>query len=394
MARKSWTECGFMSVTFPKGFTASGVAAGLNKAEKKDVAVVVNKGPNFDAAAVFTKNKVKAAPVIWTQQVIKNKKLKAILLNSGGANACTGPEGFADTHKSAEHMAQKLSIGAVEIGVCSTGIIGNRLDMPNLISGINKAIESLNQDGGNDAAEAILTTDSHAKQSIFEINGWRIGSMIKGAGMLAPDMATMLCVITTDADLSDINLDSALKHVTDKTLNRIDSDGCTSTNDTVILMASGASNVKPSIKDFQDALMVVMSDLSLQLINDAEGASKVIKIEVINTVSENDAVIVGRSIARNNLLKCAMFGEDPNWGRILAAVGNSEAHLDSNLIDVKLNSVLVCKNGSSLNKDILVDLSKREIDILVDLHMGDESAVIYTNDLSNQYVHENSAYST
>ena len=291
-------------------------------------------------------------------------------------------------------MAQKLSIGAVEIGVCSTGIIGNRLDMPNLISGINKAIESLNQDGGNDAAEAILTTDSHAKQSIFEINGWRIGSMIKGAGMLAPDMATMLCVITTDADLSDINLDSALKHVTDKTLNRIDSDGCTSTNDTVILMASGASNVKPSIKDFQDALMVVMSDLSLQLINDAEGASKVIKIEVINTVSENDAVIVGRSIARNNLLKCAMFGEDPNWGRILAAVGNSEAHLDSNLIDVKLNSVLVCKNGSSLNKDILVDLSKREIDILVDLHMGDESAVIYTNDLSNQYVHENSAYST
>ena len=308
MARKSWTECGFMSVTFPKGFTASGVAAGLNKAEKKDVAVVVNKGPNFDAAAVFTKNKVKAAPVIWTQQVIKNKKLKAILLNSGGANACTGPEGFADTHKSAEHMAQKLSIGAVEIGVCSTGIIGNRLDMPNLISGINKAIESLNQDGGNDAAEAILTTDSHAKQSIFEINGWRIGSMIKGAGMLAPDMATMLCVITTDADLSDINLDSALKHVTDKTLNRIDSDGCTSTNDTVILMASGASNVKPSIKDFQDALMTVMSDLSLQLINDAEGASKVIKVEVINTVSENDAVKVGRSIARNNLLKCAMFG--------------------------------------------------------------------------------------
>ena len=394
MARKSWTECGFMSVTFPKGFTASGVAAGLNKAEKKDVAVVVNDGPNYDAAAVFTKNKVKAAPVIWTQQVIKNKKLKAILLNSGGANACTGPEGFADTHKSAEHMAQKLSIGAVEIGVCSTGIIGNRLDMPNLISGINKAIESLNQDGGNDAAEAILTTDSHAKQSIFEINGWRIGSMIKGAGMLAPDMATMLCVITTDADLSDINLDSALKHVTDKTLNRIDSDGCTSTNDTVILMASGASNVKPSIKDFQDALMVVMSDLSLQLINDAEGASKVIKIEVINTVSENDAVNVGRSIARNNLLKCAMFGEDPNWGRILAAVGNSEAHLDSNLIDVKLNSVLVCKNGSSLSKDTLVDLSKREIDILVDLHMGDESAVIYTNDLSNQYVHENSAYST
>ena len=394
MARKFWIGCEFMSVTFPKGFTASGVAAGLNKAEKKDVAVVVNDGPNYDAAAVFTKNKVKAAPVIWTQQVIKNKKLKAILLNSGGANACTGPEGFADTHKSAEHMAQKLSIGAVEIGVCSTGIIGNRLDMPNLISGINKAIESLNQDGGNDAAEAILTTDSHAKQSIFEINGWRIGSMIKGAGMLAPDMATMLCVITTDADLSDINLDSALKHVTDKTLNRIDSDGCTSTNDTVILMASGASNVKPSIEDFQDALMTVMLDLSLQLINDAEGASKVIKIEVINTVSENDAVNVGRSIARNNLLKCAMFGEDPNWGRILAAVGNSEAHLDSNLIDVKLNSVLVCKNGSSLSKDTLVDLSKREIDILVDLHMGDESAVIYTNDLSNQYVHENSAYST
>ena len=218
--------------------------------------------------------------------------------------------------------------------------------------------------------------------------------MIKGAGMLAPDMATMLCVITTDADLSDIDFDFALKHVTDKTLNRIDSDGCTSTNDTVILMASGASKIKPLVNDFQDALTILMSELSLQLINDAEGASKVIKIEVINAETENDAVNVGRSIARNNLLKCAMFGEDPNWGRILAAVGNSEAHLDSNLIDVKINSVLVCKNGSSLSEEIVVDLSKREIDILVDLHMSDKSAVIYTNDLSNQYVHENSAYST
>lgn len=383
-----------MSVTAAKGFLASGVTAGLKSSGKKDVALIYNQGPNYDAAAVFTSNKVKAAPVIWTQEVIKNKKLKAVVLNSGGANACTGSDGFADTHKTAEHVAELLSIGAIEVGVCSTGLIGNRLDMPKLIKGIEQAHQHLKNNGGDDAAEAIITTDSHKKTAKLENQGWNIGAIIKGAGMLAPDMATMLCVITTDADISDLDHHLILQSATDKTLNRIDSDGCTSTNDTVILMSSGASGIKPDKEDFEKQLQLLMSDLSSLLINDAEGATKVITIDVINAISESDAVNVGRSIARNNLLKCAMFGEDPNWGRILAAVGTADATLNSDLIDVYLNGLQVCGNGAAMTSSKKVNLKERSIQIKVDLKMGSDKATIFTNDLSTQYVHENSAYST
>jgi glutamate N-acetyltransferase/amino-acid N-acetyltransferase len=383
-----------MSVTKPKGFDASGVAAGLKSSGDKDVALIVNNGPKYDASAVFTTNKVKAAPVVWTQEVIKNKKLKAVVLNSGGANACTGPEGFADTHSTAEYVAKMLSVGAIEIGVCSTGLIGNRLDMTKLISGVNDAYAKLSPEGGKDAAAAIITTDSHEKIAQVEKDSWSIGGIIKGAGMLAPDMATMLCVITTDADISQIDHQLVLQQCTDLTLNRIDSDGCTSTNDTVILMSSGASLEKPTMEDFKSQLQTLMSDLSIQLINDAEGATKVIKIEVLNARNENEAVNVGRSIARNNLLKCAMFGEDPNWGRILAAVGTADAEIDSDKIDVYLNNVKVCANGSAIDLSEKVSLNDRNISIKVDLKIGTFTATIYTNDLSTQYVHENSAYST
>ena len=383
-----------MSVPAAKGFLASGVSAGLKSSGKKDVALIVNIGPNYDAAAVFTSNKVKAAPVIWTQEVIKNKKLKAVVLNSGGANACTGPDGFADTHKTAEYVAELLSIGAIEVGVCSTGLIGNRLDMPKLIKGIEQAHQNLKNNGGDDAAEAIITTDSHKKTAKLENQGWNIGAIIKGAGMLAPDMATMLCVITTDADISDLDHQLILQSATDKTLNRIDSDGCTSTNDTVILMSSGASGIKPDKEDFEKQLQLLMSNLASLLINDAEGATKVITIDVINAKSESDAVNVGRSIARNNLLKCAMFGEDPNWGRILAAVGTAEATLNSDFIDVYLNGLQVCRNGAAITSPKEVNLKERSIHIKVDLKMGSDKATIFTNDLSTQYVHENSAYST
>ena len=383
-----------MSVTTPKGFDASGVAAGLKSSGEKDVALIVNNGPKYDASAVFTTNKVKAAPVVWTQEVIKNKKLKAVVLNSGGANACTGPEGFADTHSTAEYVAKMLSVGAIEIGVCSTGLIGNRLDMTKLISGINNAYAKLSPEGGKDAAAAIITTDSHEKIAQVKKESWSIGGIIKGAGMLAPDMATMLCVITTDADISQIDHQLILQQCTDLTLNRIDSDGCTSTNDTVILMSSGASLEKPTMEDFKSQLQTLMSDLSNQLINDAEGATKVIKIEVLNARNENEAVNVGRSIARNNLLKCAMFGEDPNWGRILAAVGTADAEIDSDKIDVYLNNAKVCANGSAIDLGEKVSLSDRNISIKVDLKIGTFTATIYTNDLSTQYVHENSAYST
>jgi glutamate N-acetyltransferase/amino-acid N-acetyltransferase len=383
-----------MSVTTPKGFDASGVVAGLKSSGEKDVALIVNNGPKYDASAVFTTNKVKAAPVVWTQEVIKNKKLKAVVLNSGGANACTGPEGFADTHSTAEYVAKMLSVGAIEIGVCSTGLIGNRLDMTKLISGVNDAYAKLSPEGGQDAAAAIITTDSHEKIAQVEKDSWSIGGIIKGAGMLAPDMATMLCVITTDADISQIDHQLVLQQCTDLTLNRIDSDGCTSTNDTVILMSSGASLEKPTMEDFKSQLQTLMSDLSIQLINDAEGATKVIKIEVLNARNENEAVNVGRSIARNNLLKCAMFGEDPNWGRILAAVGTADAEIDSDKIDVYLNNVKVCANGSAIDLSEKVSLNDRNISIKVDLKIGTFTATIYTNDLSTQYVHENSAYST
>jgi glutamate N-acetyltransferase/amino-acid N-acetyltransferase len=382
-----------MSVTFPIGFLASGVNCGLKESDK-DIALVVNTGPNFDATGVFTTNQVKAAPVLWSTEVLKTSKIKAILLNSGGANACTGSKGFQNTHKSAELTAKLLNFGAADVAVCSTGLIGKHLDMKKISNGIDLLVKSLNKDGGNQAAEAILTTDSHKKVVALDKVKFKLGAMIKGAGMLAPDLATMLCVITTDADISQLKFKDILNEVVKTTLNRLDSDGCTSTNDSVILMSSGASKYSPSSDEFKNALIELLDELSNLLINDAEGSTKNIEITIRNAMTEDDATEVGRSIARNNLLKCAFFGEDPNWGRILAAIGNSRAKIDADKIDVAINDVLVCKSGMSCENESKIDLSNRSIKVDVDLNIGTDKATVLTNDLSIKYVHENSAYSS
>jgi len=382
-----------MSVTFPIGFLASGVNCGLKESDK-DIALVVNTGPNFDATGVFTTNQVKAAPVLWSTEVLKTSKIKAILLNSGGANACTGSKGFQNTHKSAELTAKLLNFGSADVAVCSTGLIGKHLDMKKISKGIDLLVKSLNKDGGNQAAEAILTTDSHKKVVALDKVKFKLGAMIKGAGMLAPDLATMLCVITTDADISELKFKDILNEVVKTTLNRLDSDGCTSTNDSVILMSSGASKYSPSNDEFKNALIEVLDELSNLLINDAEGSTKNIEITIRNAMTEDDATEVGRSIARNNLLKCAFFGEDPNWGRILAAIGNSRAKIDADKIDVAINDVLVCKSGMSCENESKIDLSNRSIKVDVDLNIGTDKATVLTNDLSIKYVHENSAYSS
>ena len=382
-----------MSVTFPIGFLASGINCGLKESDK-DIALVVNTGPNFDATGVFTTNQVKAAPVLWSTEVLKTSKIKAILLNSGGANACTGSKGFQNTHKSAELTAKLLNFGAADVAVCSTGLIGKHLDMKKISNGIDLLVKSLNKDGGNQAAEAILTTDSHKKVVAIDKEKFKLGAMIKGAGMLAPDLATMLCVITTDADISELKYKNILNEVVKTTLNRLDSDGCTSTNDSVILMSSGASKYSPSNDEFKNALIEMLDELSNLLINDAEGSTKNIEITIRNAMTEDDATEVGRSIARNNLLKCAFFGEDPNWGRILAAIGNSRAKIDADKIDVAINDVLVCKSGMSCENESKIDLSNRLIKVDVDLNIGTDKATVLTNDLSIKYVHENSAYSS
>lgn len=382
-----------MSVTFPLGFLASGVNCGLKKSDK-DIALVVNTGPNFDATGVFTSNQVKAAPVLWSSEVLKSSKIKAVLLNSGGANACTGSKGFQNTHESAELTANLLNFGAADVAVCSTGLIGKYLDMKKISNGIDLLVKKLANDGGDHAAEAILTTDSHMKVVTLDKNKFRLGAMIKGAGMLAPDLATMLCVITTDADISNLKFKDILKHAVKMTLNRLDSDGCTSTNDSVILMSSGASQYSPSNDELKDALIEVLDELANLLINDAEGSTKNIEITIRNAMTEDDATEVGRTIARNNLLKCAFFGEDPNWGRILAAVGNSKVKIDADKVDVSINDVLVCKSGVSSENETKIDLSNRFIKVDVDLNIGTDKATVLTNDLSIKYVHENSAYSS
>jgi glutamate N-acetyltransferase/amino-acid N-acetyltransferase len=383
-----------VSVTAPQGFRAAGVAAGLKASGGPDVALVVNDGPQDVAAAIFTRNRVKAAPVVWSQQVVADGRLSAVVLNSGGANACTGPDGFADTHRSAERVASALQIGAGDVGVCSTGLIGDRLPMPRLLAGIDAAVGALATDGGPDAAEAIRTTDTHAKQAVAAGDGWTVGGMAKGAGMLAPGMATMLCVITTDAATDAVTLDAALRSATRVTFDRVDADGCMSTNDTVIALASGASGVSPSAGELAACLRSVCQDLAAQLIADAEGATKEVEVEVVGAAGEDDAVEVGRSIARNNLLKCALFGNDPNWGRVLAAVGTTQAAFDPDHLDVAINGVQVCRNGAAGESRDGVDLSGRHVHILVDLKAGDHRATIWTNDLSHDYVEENSAYST
>lgn len=381
-------------VLYPRGFRAAGVAAGLKSSGDPDVALVVNDGPLDTAAAVFTANRVRAAPVLWSEQVVADGRIRAVVLNSGGANACTGPDGFADTHRTAEHVADRLGVGAGEVAVCSTGLIGRRLPMPHLLAGIDAAMIALPDGTGEDAARAICTTDSHAKQATVDGDGWRIGAMVKGAGMLAPSLATMLCVITTDAVLDAATADQALRDTVRITFDRIDSDGCMSTNDTVLIMASGASQTTPAPAQFGAALRTLCADLVAQLLADAEGSTKDVTIEVIRAATEDDAVEVGRVIARNNLLKCALFGADPNWGRVLAAVGTTTATFDAADLDVSMNGVAVCRAGGVGDDPDAVDLSGRTVHILVDLHAGHATATILTNDLSHAYVHENSAYST
>lgn len=383
-----------MSVTAAKGFTAAGIAAGIKANGNPDLALVVNNGPRRAAAGVFTSNRVKAAPVLWSQQVLADGELTAVVLNSGGANACTGPKGFQDTHATAEKVAEVLEIGAGEVAVASTGLIGVLLPMDKLLPGVEQAAAELSEHGGEKAAIAIKTTDTVHKTAVVTKDGWTVGGMAKGAGMLAPGLATMLVVLTTDADVAAKDLDDALRHATRLTFDRVDSDGCMSTNDTVLLLASGAAGVTPEQGEFADAVRAVCDDLARQLIGDAEGASKDIRIEVINAATEDDAVEVGRSIARNNLLKCAIHGEDPNWGRVLSAIGTTSAAFEPDRLNVAINGVWVCKNGSVGEDRDLVDMRFREVTITADLAAGSESAVIWANDLTADYVHENSAYSS
>jgi glutamate N-acetyltransferase/amino-acid N-acetyltransferase len=392
-----------MSVTAPSGFRAAGVAAGLKESGQPDVAVVLNDGPSRAAAAVFTSNRVQAAPVLWTRQVVSGGRVRAVVLNSGGANACTGAPGFQDTHATAEHLAQAIDDSPGEIAVCSTGLIGERLPMDKLLPGVDAAVAAVSRAGGLFAADAIRTTDTVVKiafrhgaaAATSSAPGvYVVGGMAKGAGMLAPALATMLCVLTTDADLSAAELDAALRSAVAQTFDRLDTDGCMSTNDTVLLMASGATGVRPDHREFTVTLTEVCADLARQLQLDAEGAQKMITIEVIGAASENDAVTVGRAIARNNLVKCAIGGEDPNWGRILAAVGTTDAVFEPDRLNVAVNGVWVCRQGAAGDDRAKLDLTPKDVTITVDLSAGPQSAVILTTDLTAAYVHENSAYST
>jgi len=383
-----------LSVSFPAGFRAAGVASGLKESGNKDLALVVNDGPKQAAAAVFTSNRCKANPILWSQEVIKSGLARAIILNSGGANCYTGPQGFQTTHATAEKVGELLGTGAAEILVCSTGLIGEQLDRDKLLSGAQEAFSTLAADGGARAAEAIMTTDTVPKLATRQGSGYRLGGMAKGAGMLAPALATMLVVITTDADLEPQELDTALREATRLSFDRLDSDGAMSTNDQVTLMASGASGVKPEPAEFQELLTAICQELALKLLDDAEGASHNIHIKVQGAASEADALEVGRAIARNNLFKTAIFGNDPNWGRILAAIGTTSAAFDPYDIDVSMNSVLISSKGMPAGDRSKVDLSDREVVIEIDLHSGDQAATVVTNDLTHAYVEENSAYSS
>jgi glutamate N-acetyltransferase / amino-acid N-acetyltransferase len=384
-----------MSVTAPLGFRAAGVTAGLKGSGQPDVAVVLNDGPCRAAAAVFTANRVQAAPVTWTRQVVSGGRVRAVVLNSGGANACTGPLGFQDTHATAEHLAAALSDSAGEIAVCSTGLIGERLPMDKLLPGVDAAVAEASRAGGLAAADAIRTTDTVVKIAFRRgEGGYTVGGMAKGAGMLAPALATMLCVLTTDVDLAPAELDAALRSAAAVTFDRLDTDGCMSTNDTVLLLASGAAGAHPDHREFAETLTEVCADLARQLQLDAEGAGKMITIEVVGAACQADAITVGRAVARNNLLKCAIGGEDPNWGRVLAAVGTTDAAFEPDRLNVAINGVWVCRHGAAGDERAKVDLKPRDVTITVDLSAGPHSAVILTTDLTAAYVHENSAYST
>ena len=377
----------------PKGFTSASIAAGLKSSGALDLTLIHNQGPNFDSAAVFTSNKVVAAPVIWSRQVAQGGIVRAVVLNSGGANACTGPQGFADTHKTAEHVGALLNVSAGEVIVCSTGLIGEFLPMDKILKGLDMISPSLTNDGLETSARAIMTTDSVPKIATASHNGVEFAGLAKGAGMLAPALATMLSVVMTDAIVSN-NAQEIFSRATDRTFNRIDSDGCTSTNDTVLFMSSGASGITITDSQLEDSLMQVCGSLAAQLIADAEGSTKTVEITVVNAASEADAVAIGRACARNNLLKAAIFGGDPNWGRVLAAVGTADAQMDPLSIDVSLNGVQVCSNSAPDADKSTVDFAPRLVKIVIDLKIGSHNATIKTNDLSHDYVHENSAYST
>jgi len=388
-----------VTVTSPRGFRAAGVTAGLKASGKPDVSLVVNDGPLHVGAAVFTANRFAAAPVLWSRQAVADGDVRAVILNSGGANACTGPEGFADTHHTAEKVAEALTASGDEMGpgdviVCSTGLIGERLPMDLLMAGVDAAVAALDHDGGADAAVAIMTTDTRPKTSMAARDGVTVGGMAKGAGMLAPALATMLVVVTTDAVVDAETADRVLRRATAMSFDRIDSDGCMSTNDTVLLMASGASGVTLDEDALESLMTDVCADLALQLIGDAEGATKDIAITVVNAASESDAVAAARSVARSNLLKCAVHGEDPNWGRILSAVGTTDAVFEPDGVNVAINGVWVARGGGVGDPREDVDMSGRIVRIVVDLATGGETATVWTNDLTADYVHENSAYST
>ncbi|MET1035813.1 MAG: bifunctional glutamate N-acetyltransferase/amino-acid acetyltransferase ArgJ [Arthrobacter sp.] len=387
-----------VGVTAPAGFRAAGVTAGLKASGKPDLALVVNDGPLRHAAAVFTSNRVAAAPVHWSRQAVSDGRADAVVLNSGGANACTGPLGFQNTHATAEHVGAALGVSPVDVLVCSTGLIGEQLPMDKLLPGIDAAAAALaggrGEDGGAAAAASIMTTDSVPKEAGFRGHGYTIGGMAKGAGMLAPGLATMLVVLTTDAAVEPAALDAALRAATRVSFNRTDSDGCMSTNDTVILLASGASGTAPGAADFAAGLAAVCTDLAAQLIRDAEGAAHDITVRTFNAATEEDAEEVGRAVARSNLFKTAIFGRDPNWGRVLSAVGTTRAAFEPDRLNVAMNGVQICRDGGIGEDRSLVDLSGREVLVEIDLAAGDAEASIWTNDLTHEYVHENSAYSS
>lgn len=383
-----------MSVTSAKGFRAAGVACGIKDQGRRDVAVVVNEGPSDTAAAVFTSNRFSAAPVHWSRQALTDHRLRAVVLNSGGANACTGAAGLADSAETAARLAEQINATPHDVAVCSTGLIGARLPMDKLLNGVDAAVAALAVDGGAHAAEAIITTDTHPKTAVFEGAGWTIGGMAKGAGMLAPQLATMLVVITTDLQLSPEQAQAALSAATEVSFNRLDSDGCMSTNDSVILMASGASGVTIDTQEFTAALAEVCLNLGHQLLGDAEGSSHDITIHVVNAVSEADALTVGRSVADSNLFKCAIFGNDPNWGRVLSSMGTTDARFEPDQVDVSFNGVMLCRGGQIGDDRALVDLSPRECTVVIDLHAGADQAIIWTNDLTYDYVKENAEYSS
>ncbi|MGA8256769.1 MAG: bifunctional glutamate N-acetyltransferase/amino-acid acetyltransferase ArgJ [Nocardioides sp.] len=383
-----------MSITTPAGFVAAGVPAGLKSTGAKDLALVVNQGPAYDSASVFTSNRCKANPILWSQEVVKDGVVRAVVLNSGGANCYTGPEGFQTTHAVAERVAERVGIGAVDVVVCSTGLIGLANSREALLAGVDAAHGLLSESGGDDAAHAIMTTDSVSKQAVVEGAGWTIGGMAKGAGMLAPQLATMLVVITTDALVPAADLDQALRAATRISFDRLDSDGCMSTNDTVTVMASGASGITPSLPDFTEALTQLCTDLAMQLLRDAEGADHEIAITALNAATEDDAVEVCRSVARSNLFKAAVFGNDPNWGRVLASIGTTSAAFDPADLDVAINGVWVCRKSTPADDPSGVDLKPREVTVTIDLKSGSERATVWTNDLTHAYVHENSAYSS